>query len=377
MKPIRRFGALAAALLSLISLCGCGGGSSDPARFSDDVVQRLDSAIATRMQQDNLPGVVVGIWVPGRGEYVVARGTANRGTGRAREPGDPFRIASITKTFTATAILQLVDEGKLSVTDKVSKWYPDFPNAERITVDDLLRMRSGIPDSADRGFLEFYYAHPDNDITAEEMIRRSGARASEFEPPNQKTVYANVNFYLLQEIVQKVSGQDFGTRITQRILQPLGMTNSLYPTGNTLPGELRGYGWNARSGTFEDKTVLNPAPAGGAGALISTLWDLRTFAKALYTGALLKTETQRTRLQTPALAGDPDIGRYGQGIVKLGKFWGHNGTIFGFSSEMWYLPEKDAVIVINVNRLDADDQSKSSALFLELSKIVFPEDVNW
>jgi len=102
----------------------------DAARFSDDTVQKLDEVVAREMQEKNLPGVVVGVWVPGEGRYLVARGVANLETGRPRRLHDPFRIASITKTFTATAILQLIDKGKLSKSDTVSKWLPDFTNAD-------------------------------------------------------------------------------------------------------------------------------------------------------------------------------------------------------------------------------------------------------
>ena len=104
---------------------------------------------------------------------------------------DPFRIASISKTFIGTAILQLVDEGKLATSDKLAKWYPAFPNADRITIGDLLRMRSGIADSADQAFLEFYYDNPLTTLTAEDMINRSAARVAEFVPPDTVTKYAN------------------------------------------------------------------------------------------------------------------------------------------------------------------------------------------
>src|ERR671920_406308 len=139
---------------------GCGndaqsGGRGDSG-FSDETLRRLDGAISKQMREDDLPGVVVGVWVPGEGEYVVARGKANLKTGEKRDLDDPFRIASITKTFTATAILQLVEEGKLSKTDKLSKWYPDFPNAEKITIDHLLRMQSGIVDPDYEDVLQRY-----------------------------------------------------------------------------------------------------------------------------------------------------------------------------------------------------------------------------
>jgi D-alanyl-D-alanine carboxypeptidase len=378
-------GGLFVSVLMLSLLSGCGGESggsgqsddSSSARLSEDNVQELDSIIDQEMQDKNLPGVVVGVWIPDEGEYVVAKGEANLDTGRERQPDDPFRIASITKTFTATAILQLVDEGRLSTSDRLSTWYPDFPNADEITVDDLLRMRSGIDDPFDQAFLEDYYDDPEANITAGEIIQLAADRADQFEPPAQVTNYTNVNYTFLQEIVRRVSGNDLGAQIGQGILEPLGMENSLYPTNNNLPGELRGYGWDAESEEFEDKTVLNPAVPGGAGAMISDLSDLRTYAKALCRGDLLEPETQAARLEGETLEDAPDFVRYGEGIELFGDFCGHNGTIMGFSSEMFYLPEEDAVIVVNVNRLDEDDQSKSTDLFLAVTKTLFPEYVDW
>lgn len=365
-------------VLGTTFLTGCGtAGGTRTLLLPPDVTRAVDAEIEKQMAADNLPGVAVGIWIPGRGEYVTAKGKANLETGLARDTTSPFRIASITKTFTATAILQLVDEGKLSTTDKLSKWYPAFPKADSITVDHLLRMRSGIPDSLDTAFLAEYNANPTGDFTAEEMINRSASRAFEFQPPDQKTVYNNVNYVLLQEIIRKVSGQDIQTRISEKILKPLGMNRTIYPTSSAFPGPVHGYLWDPATSRFVDRTIINPAPAGGAGAMISTLADLQVYARALATGTLLRPETHRSRLQTQNIAGDPEFVRYGQGIIQIGKFYGHNGTIFGFSSEMFYLPEKDAVIVINVNRLDLDDHSRSSTLFFLLARLLFPNDVNW
>jgi D-alanyl-D-alanine carboxypeptidase len=346
-------------------------------RFSEENLRKVDEFVAQQMEQENLPSVLVGVWAPAEGEYVTAQGKANLDTGEQRGLGQPFRIASITKTFTATAVLQLVDEGKLKTPDKLSEWYPDFPNAEKITIDNLLRMRSGIPDFTDEKFMKNWYAHPRADITAQDSIERSAKKVDQFKPPGKETVYTNANYVLLQEIVRKVSGEPLGTRIEEGILQPLGMDDSFYATEDELPGTLRGYSWNPQSKEFQDKTVLNPAVSGGAGAMVSTLADLKPYARALCEGDLLEPQTQKERLESDAMAGDPDFVRYGQGLVFLGDWCGHNGTIFGFSSEMFYLPEEEAVIVIDVNRLDLDDQSKSTELFLGVSKILFPEYVDW
>lgn len=121
MKPFVIIGLVLLIFSTLFSSFACSNGEEGSSGFSEDTVRRLDNAIAKEMQENNLPGVAVGVWVPGEGEYVVARGKANLKTGQERDLDDQFRIASVTKTFIATAILQLVEEEKLSKSDKLSK----------------------------------------------------------------------------------------------------------------------------------------------------------------------------------------------------------------------------------------------------------------
>jgi D-alanyl-D-alanine carboxypeptidase len=308
--------------------------TSGNARFSADNLQELDSTIAQVMKDKNLPGVLVGVSVPGEGDYVSAQDTANLDTGTEPQPNDQFRIGSVTKTFVATAILQLVDQGKLSKSDTLSKWYPDFPNADEITIDDLLRMRSGIPDYWDEETLKQYYDNPFQNVTNEDIIEATAAKADQFEPPDQETKYTDTNYNILGAILEKVSGNDIATQIDRGITGPLGLDNTFYPTNNELPGNLHGYGLNPQSGEFEDKTILNPAPADGAGAMISDISDLGVWSRAVYNGDLLNPETQRARLETQRGEGVPKSSGYGEGIAKLGKLWGHGGTISGFSTEM-------------------------------------------
>lgn len=340
-------------------------------------VTQLDTLIQNTMKEQNLPSVAVGVWIPGQGEYRAAFGTANLGSGQARQVGDPFRIASISKTFTATAILQLADQGKLSTGDLLSKWFPAFPNAGQITLKDLLLMRSGVAEFADEDVLGAYYRRPLEPFTAQDAIRLAAEKASAFIPPNQKTVYTNTNFVLLEQIVERVSGQDMNAYLQEHVMAPLGMRRSFYATGPLLPSALHGYSLDAETKTFRDMTWLNPQLPGGAGAVVSTLDDLQTYVRALCTGTLLQPATQAERLAGQQIDGAPAFVKYGEGVLQLGPFCGHNGTIFGFSSEAFYLPSQDAVIVINVNRLDLDDQSRSTELFLRLTKTLFPKDVRW
>ena len=386
------------ALVATLALCplllGCGGGSSSgeeqagqraqsgaekatgsDARFSAENLHKLDRTIAQVRKDENLPGVLVGVSVPGAGEYLSAQGSANLHTGTKPQPSDQFRVGSVTKTFVATAILQLVEEGKLRKSDTLSRWYPDFPNADEITVDDLLRMRSGLPHYWNEETLKQYYDNPQQDVTNEDIIEATAAKADQFEPPDQETEYSDTNYNILGAILEKVSGNDIATQLDQSIISPLGLENTHYPTDDELPGDLHGYGLEPKSGELEDKTILNPAPSDGAGAMISDMSDLAVWSRALYKGDLLTPKTQQARLEIQRGEGVSESSGYGEGISKLGSLWGHGGTIAGFSTDMWYMPEEDATIVISVNRCDETYVNRSSYVLIPVLKSLFPETV--
>jgi D-alanyl-D-alanine carboxypeptidase len=349
--------------------------TSGDARFSAENLDKLDRTIARVKKDKNLPGVLVGVSVPGEGQYVSAQGLANLHTQTKPQPSDQFRIGSVTKTFVATAILQLVEEGKLRKSDTLSKWYPDFPNADEITIDDLLRMRSGIPHYWNEETLRHYYDNPKQNVTNEDIIEATAAKADQFKPPDQETEYSDTNYNILGAILEKVSGNDIATQLDQSIISPLGLENTFYPTDDELPGDLHGYGLDPKSGEFEDKTTLNPAPSDGAGAMISDMSDLAVWSRALYKGDLLTPKTQQARLEVQRGEGVSASSGYGEGIAKLGKLWGHGGTIAGFSTDMWYLPEEDATIVISVNRCDETYVNRSNYVLLPVLMSLFPETV--
>ncbi|MBW4553365.1 MAG: beta-lactamase family protein [Aphanocapsa sp. GSE-SYN-MK-11-07L] len=339
-----------------------------------ETVQRLDTAITKIIQQNNLPSAAVGVWIPGKGRYQFVKGEADLQTKAARKFEQPFRIASLTKTFAATAILILVDQGKLSKSDPLAKWFPDFPNADKITVDDLLRMRSGIPDPSDAEVTDRLYDRPLSNFTAADWIKEAASKVNQFKPPNQETVYANVNYILLGEIAKKVTGKDIGVMITEEVINKLNLKNTSYPTTPDLPGGLHGYGWNPQTKQFQDKTEFNPAIAGPAGAIISDLPDLTTYVHTLCVGGLLKPETQKARLQGMPFAENPSIS-YGEGVLVTEDVCGHGGSIPGFSTEMYYLRKQNAVVVVSVNRLDRDNTLQTTPIVTAVVETLFPKFV--
>jgi|GEM_PF-62995 CubicO group peptidase (beta-lactamase class C family) len=335
-------------------------------------VSQLDALIEKHMQQLNIPGAVVGVWTADQGKYLAARGFANLETGEMRTLEDPFRIGSITKTFTVTVALQLIQEGLLDYTTPLSQFYPDFPNAEIITIRDLMRMKAGIPEYTTDEFLMHLFYHLLDSYPIDALLAPLYERVAEFGSPGEKVSYCNTNMILLESIVEKVTGNSLAEEIAKRITEPLGLQQTFYPTGVTFPGRTRGYDADPESGQWIDHTEMSPDFSGGSGAMISNLYDLKTFAKALYEGTLLSPETQTSRLQAESFFGQPGWFRYGEGIVDLAGFWGHSGSIFGFQTIMCYYPPKDATIVISYNT-----EEFVQPLFLEITALLFPNDVPW
>jgi D-alanyl-D-alanine carboxypeptidase len=340
--------------------------------FAPEVTRRLDAQLERIMEENNLPSVEVEIRVPCRGRYSFVRGTADIAAGIPRKRNEPFRIASITKPFAATAILVLVDQGRFCKRDTISQWYPDFPNADIITIDDLLRMRSGIPAPNDDEVLARVYDHPlapapsfDEEMKSYEKLR------SKFIRPNTVGVYTDFNYDILAAIVQRITGEDIGSVITDTVIKPLHLRHTLYPTDIEVPGHLRGYGWNPLREDFEDKTLFNPPLAGAAGAVISNAEDLQTFSRAVCTGKLLSRESFEAQMRGEPLQGTNAL--YGEGIAIGPGVCGHSGTINGYSSDMYFFTKLDASLVINVNRLDRNNKSQSTAILEVVSKVILSE----
>ncbi len=345
--------------------------------FSQETINRLEYIIDSIMQHDTIPAVITGIWIEGTGEYVSAKGIANFQDNSKVQATDQFRIASNTKTFTGIRILQLYDQKLLDINDPISKYYPDFPNADSITIKNLLHMQSGMADFAGHEFLEQWYNDPLLQLSIAEEIQMCADDSANFYTPGDKVVYNNANYIMLGDIITRITGNSLQHEYYENIFKPLGMNSTFYPDDNNLPGNYRGYSWNTQTHVFDDMTVLNPAIPNASGSIISNIYDLKKYVKALYNGDLISDSLHQQQIQYNPFFGAPAWFGYGMGIVNFGGFWGHNGTIFGFSTEMYYAPDLNAVIVINVNRLDMNDQSKSLAFFLKVTKELFKDYVKW
>lgn len=203
---------------------GILSGCSSLAAALDPIQQTLDTVINQTWAQQT-PGIQVGLWVPGQGEWKIAKGIADLERNKPMKVGMQQPIGSITKTMTGTLILQLVEEGKLSLDDRLSKWYPLAPKGDQISIAMLLNMTSGIAAYGQGYFDENVHQtllEKPHFVFQHELLATYGlALPRVFDEPGSQYSYANTNTVLLGQIAEKVTGKRFAKLLRERLFQPL------------------------------------------------------------------------------------------------------------------------------------------------------------
>ncbi|MFF3736532.1 serine hydrolase domain-containing protein [Streptomyces sp. NPDC002566] len=353
----------------------------DVRALTADVQEQIDQAVQRVQKETGTPGVSVGIWTPDRGEYVKSFGVADKDTGQKMTPDLYMRIGSETKTFTVTALLQLVDQGRVGLDDTIDKYIAGVPNGDKITLRQLAGMRSGLYNySEDPDFFKALTSDPRRPFTPQQLLDYSFKHPVLF-PPGEKFFYCNTNLILLGLVVEKTSGRPLAEYIQQRVLDPVGLKHSLFPTGSEFPSpHAQGYTNQTATGKVENSTDWNPSWGWAAGAMISDLDDLRVWARTVATGELpdggrlISPALQKQRLTTPPTT-IPGAG-YGLGIFDVQGWIGHNGSLPGYESLTIYLPSARTTLVVVLNTDIGHDNQEPSTLFGDaITKIISPEHV--
>ncbi|GHD75027.1 beta-lactamase [Streptomyces mirabilis] len=345
------------------------------------VTGQLDGTVQQVMREANVPGVTVGLWTPHQGTYIRSFGVADKSSGRPMSPDLYTRIGSETKTFTVTALLKLVDEGKAGLDDPIGRYVAGVPNGDRITLRELAGMRSGLFNyTEDPGFFKAFTSDPRRPFTPQELLAYAFGHPVLF-PPGQKFSYCNTNLILLGLVVEKAGGKPVQDYIHDHVLAPAGLRHTLFPTDAAFPSpHAQGYTDQTATGKVEDTAGWNPSWAWAAGAMISSLDDLRVWARTVATGVLpdgttlISPATQKQRLTTPPTT-IPGAG-YGLGIFNVQGWIGHNGSLPGYESLTVYLPAAQATLVVLLNTDIDHNGAEPSTLFGEaITKIVSPGHV--
>jgi D-alanyl-D-alanine carboxypeptidase len=357
-------------LASLLALGGLAAGvavaAPASARPGDAVRRSVNDLVAV----DGFPGATASVRQPDGRVRDWSAGVADLGTGRRMPAGARVRIASNTKMFTATVVLQLVGEGRIGLDEPIETYLPGLVrgaggiDGRQITVRHLLQQTSGLLDYDDELFADFVAAlntyHEPHDL-----LRVAFAKAPQSRP-GERFVYANTNYVLAGLLVQKVTGRPVGEQITERIIKPLGLRDTYWPAEGetTIRGaHPRGYLPAAGGGAPVDITASDPSGGWAAGALIGTTGDLNRFLAGLLGGRLLKPAQLAEMKKTVDAPGFDTVGgsRYGLGLATFalscgGFAWTHGGVAPGYVTYAGVAPSGRAASIA-VNSMIAEESA--------------------
>ena len=317
-------------------------------QVSDKVLAKKINAFLEKTYPANEPGAAVLAVKDGKVILRKGYGMANLELGVPIKPEMVFRIGSITKQFTAVAIMKLAEEGKLSVTDDIKKYLPDYPtHGHTITIHHLLNHTSGIKSYTS---VQEILSLMRKDMKPGELIDLFKNQPMDFAPGEQ-FLYNNSGYFLLGAIIEKVSGKSYEAYIDENIFKPLGMSSSYYGS-NTRIIPLRASGYEKGEKGIRNADYLSMTLPYAAGSLLSTVDDLHRWYQALEAGKVLSQKSLE-QMYTPTKLNNGKTQNYGYGW-SLGTFSGektieHGGGINGFITDAVRVPEKKVFVTVLTN----------------------------
>ncbi len=335
-------------ILAIPFICwgGFAGAQAEP---PDDLEAFVDSVAEAVIESGESVGLSVGIAKGDEPWLAKGYGLANLELKAPATAKSVYRIGSITKQFTAAAVLLLVEDGRLSLDDPLTRFLPDYPTqGHEVTVRQLLQHTSGIKSFTS---LPSYRRDLHQPVTHEDIIKRFKDEPFDF-PPGEKFSYCNSGYYLLGVIVEKASGQTYEEFLKERILLPLELKTTVYDRhGLIIPNRAAGYG-KAWGGGFRNADYVNMGQPFAAGALASTVEDLIRWQQGLATHKLLKPASWES-MTTRGKLNDGKTSTYGLGVFlrKLDdrQTIRHGGGIKGFRSDLAFFPDTSITIAVLTN----------------------------
>ncbi|MET8878581.1 serine hydrolase domain-containing protein [Nocardia sp. NPDC004604] len=368
----RRRGRYAIVAAALLATAGCGGSTATPSTAAPLPAQVSDAL--SDLVRSGLPGAQAVISGPD-GQHTVTAGAGDLATGAPYADRAHIRIGSVTKTFVATVVLQLVAEGTVELDAQIERYLPGVVqgngnDGNRITVHQLLQHTSGLADFAPEDPAHKLPQQLDQttdgkayrDFTPADLVGIAMSMPPQFEP-GARFQYTNTNYVLLDMLIEHITGHRLAAEISSRILEPLALHDTYIPlAGDTGLRDPHPLGYRSVDGKWVDATDSEAAWAGAAGAIISTGADLNRFFTALVTGKLLPATQLAQMEQTMPMSPSTEM-TYGLGLIRFqmpcGKevkeVWGHSGGIPGFSTLAIATP-KGTAATISVNTEQTNDE---------------------
>lgn len=330
---------------------------------TQNIATKIDSLLLTVFKDKNGPGGVFMVAKQGKPIYQKAFGKANLELNVDLKTEDVFQLGSMTKQFTAVAILQLEEQGKLNVNDLVSKFIPDYPNGNKITLHHLLTHTSGIKDFTKMKSLQQI---GQKDLSPTEMIAFFKNEPVDF-PPGEKFDYNNSGYFLLGYVIEIVSGEKYEDYIKKYIFDKAEMTNSRYANDIAIIAN-RAYGYHKKENGYVNKSRISFNIPYSSGALMSTLDDMLKWQNALNKNLMVSANTLKKSFSKYRLNnGEEFTYGYGWHIKDINGIEAreHGGSIFGFKTMGVYIPSKD-IYVLGFSNCDCNSPTQVTRDIAEL-----------
>ncbi len=344
-----------------------------PIPREDSLYAKLINVCDSMVNNSHVTGMVAAVWVPNRDiDFVYSTGISDVSTNEPMDKNFHFRIGSNTKTVTITRFLQLVDSGYVSLQDTLSKYYPNFPKSNQITLEMLTDMTSGIGSyTQSDSFQLAMYNDPTRTWSMDELIDFSRTEPFHFEPGNGFD-YCNTNTQLIGRIIEIITNDKLENQIQHHIIEALGLKNTYYVrSGTTIPApHPKGY----YDGTYEkgfpefsERYDISWAQA--AGCMVSTVYDLKAYVEALNDGTFLSDSLQKLRKSKKIYFREGVY--YSIGGAWFNDYYGHDGALPGFTSTMVHSNNKNCTIIVWFNCNLDNDKVHTDHIFDRFDAIIF------
>jgi D-alanyl-D-alanine carboxypeptidase len=363
---------------------------SQPAGPSSALAEALQAKFVELHKSGSFPGGTAGFALADGRSFGIAVGVSDRSAGTPMRPSDRLLLGSVGKTYVSAVALQLVQEGRLALDDPISKhlvqekWFARLPGSSKITIRQLMTHTSGLVRyELNPRFTADLTANPDKTWSVEDRLAYLFDAKPAFEP-GTGWEYSDTNYIVLGAIIERAGGAPYYAQLRKRLLDPLGLKDTIPVEGRRVPGLVQGYAGpnNPFGGTDEmirdGRFAVNPQFEWTGGGLAVTSQDLARWARALYEGNVVAPALMKELLAgVPARLG-PET-KYGLGVIlrptALGETYGHSGFMPGYQTDVMYFPRLKAAIAVQVNSSAPKSTGRPLRSFVtELAQVVADAD---
>ncbi|MFJ3976361.1 serine hydrolase domain-containing protein [Streptomyces sp. NPDC090021] len=350
--------------------CPAGQISKGGTCLPGDTEEFTARQVADALAKYRLTAAMAGVWVDG--ERVTAAAAGETMTGFPATTDMRFRIGSVAIPYMTTALLKLVDEGRVTLDDKLSRWRPDLPHADAITLRMLASASSGYADYVtDKAFIAALYKDPFRHWTGEELVRIAVSRPMA-RPPGSGFAYSHANWVLLGDIISRVERRPLGEVLRENVLEPMGLSQTAISSRADIPAPVL-HGFDNERGVFEDSTYWNPSWTVAEGAVMTaTLQDMAKSFTAIGEGKLLTPESHK--LQVTPVVRIKGNAWFALGLPVENTWIVQNPSFAGYAGTVAYLPSRKlAIATVATQGLGSTVQNASSNVLQAIAAHLAPE----